>query len=398
MAGPLQGYKVIDLTQVVSGPLATMLLADQGAEVIKIEPTTGLGDLTRLPSFDKGGIGAFYLNNNRRKKSLSIDLSGEDGRQIVLDLCADADVFIQNFRPGAIERLGLGYDKIKEINPNIVYVSISGFGPTGPYSDRPVLDPVIQGVCGVISRQLNPQVPFPDLIRNLYADKSTALTVAQATTAALLAKERGNGGQLVEIPMVDACMYFFWPDAMMDLTLTDEDANGGVLLSTVYNLTECTDGKIVYFAASDAQRAGVCQAVGHPEWAEDERFSSMQALAANPQNFILLGEMLAEAFLEMTCEEVIAALIEADVPAGPVLSGEEAVADPQVIHNETLVEWQHPDAGTVRQPRPAARFSKTPTDLNFSGAHRGQHNAEILRNLGYSSEQIETLQGSGVIG
>ncbi|MEC8985670.1 MAG: CaiB/BaiF CoA-transferase family protein [Actinomycetota bacterium] len=398
MAGPLQGYKVIDLTQVVSGPLATMLLADQGAEVIKIEPTTGLGDLTRLPSFDKGGIGAFYLNNNRRKKSLSIDLSGEEGRQIVLDLCADADVFIQNFRPGAIERLGLGYDKIKEINPNIVYVSISGFGPTGPYSDRPVLDPVIQGVCGVISRQLNPQVPFPDLIRNLYADKSTALTVAQATTAALLAKERGNGGQLVEIPMVDACMYFFWPDAMMDLTLTDEDANGGVLLSTVYNLTECTDGKIVYFAASDAQRAGVCQAVGHPEWAEDERFSSMQALAANPQNFILLGEMLAEAFLEMTCEEVIAALIEADVPAGPVLSGEEAVADPQVIHNETLVEWQHPDAGTVRQPRPAARFSKTPTDLNCSGAHRGQHNAEILGNLGYSSEQIETLQGSGVIG
>ncbi|MBJ68821.1 MAG: hypothetical protein CL463_02865 [Acidimicrobiaceae bacterium] len=398
MAGPLQGYKVIDLTQVVSGPLATMLLADQGAEVIKIEPTTGLGDLTRLPSFDKGGIGAFYLNNNRRKKSLSIDLSGEDGRQIVLDLCADADVFIQNFRPGAIERLGLGYDKIKEINPNIVYVSISGFGPTGPYSDRPVLDPVIQGVCGVISRQLNPQVPFPDLIRNLYADKSTALTVAQATTAALLAKERGNGGQLVEIPMVDACMYFFWPDAMMDLTLTDEDANGGVLLSTVYNLTECSDGKIVYFAASDAQRAGVCQAVGHPEWAEDERFSSMQALAANPQNFILLGEMLAEAFLEMTCEEVIAALIEADVPAGPVLSGEEAVADPQVIHNETLVEWQHPDAGTVRQPRPAARFSETPTDLNFSGAHRGQHNAEILGNLGYSSEQIESLQESGVIG
>ncbi len=398
MAGPLQGYKVIDLTQVVSGPLATMLLADQGAEVIKIEPTTGLGDLTRLPSFDKGGMGAFYLNNNRRKKSLSIDLSGEDGRQIVLDLCADADVFIQNFRPGAIERLGLGYDKIKEINPNIVYVSISGFGPTGPYSDRPVLDPVIQGVCGVISRQLNPQVPFPDLIRNLYADKSTALTVAQATTAALLAKERGNGGQLVEIPMVDACMYFFWPDAMMDLTLTDEDANGGVLLSTVYNLTECSDGKIVYFAASDAQRAGVCQAVGHPEWAEDERFSSMQALAANPQNFILLGEMLAEAFLEMTCEEVIAALIEADVPAGPVLSGEEAVADPQVIHNETLVEWQHPDAGTVRQPRPAARFSETPTDLNFSGAHRGQHNTEILENLGYSSEQIESLQESGVIG
>jgi len=398
MSGPLQGYKIIDLTQVVSGPLATMLLADQGAEVIKIEPTTGLGDLTRLPSFDKGGMGAFYLNNNRRKKSLSIDLSENDGKQIVLDLCLDADVFIQNFRPGAIERLGLSYEDVKEVNPEIVYVSISGFGPTGPYSDRPVLDPVIQSVCGVISRQLNPQVPFPDLIRNLYADKSTALTVAQATTAALLAKERGEGGQLVEIPMVDACMYFFWPDAMMDLTLTDDDANGGVLLSTVYNLTECSDGKIVYFAASDAQRAGVCQAVGHPEWAEDERFSSMKALAANPQNFILLGEMLAEAFIGMTCDEVISALVEADVPAAPVLTGEEAITDPQIIHNETLVEWQHPDAGTVRQPRPAARFSGTPTDLDFSGAHRGQHNVEVLSSLGYTKEQIENLQKTEIIG
>ncbi len=159
MSGPLQGYKIIDLTQVVSGPFATMLLADQGAEVIKIEPTTGLGDLTRLPSFDKGGIGAFYLNNNRRKKSLSIDLSGDDGKQIVLDLCAEADVIVQNFRPGAIERLGLGYDSIKKVNPNIIYVSISG-SDHWAISDRPVLDPVIQGVCGVISRQLNPQVPF----------------------------------------------------------------------------------------------------------------------------------------------------------------------------------------------------------------------------------------------
>jgi len=398
MTGPLEGYKIIDLTQVVSGPLATMLLADQGADVIKIEPITGLGDVTRLPSFDKGGIGAFYLNNNRKKKSLSLDLSTDIGRKIVLDLCAESDIFIQNFRPGAIERLDLSYDDIREVNSEIIYISISGFGPSGPYADRPVLDPVIQGVCGVISRQLNPQIPFPDLIRNLYADKSTALTVAQAATAALLARERGNGGQKVDIPMVDACMYFFWPDAMMDLTLTDDDANGGVLLSTVYNLTECSDGKIVYFAASDAQRSGVCEAVGHPEWAEDERFSSMQVLAANPQNFILLGEMLAEAFVEMTCEEVIAALIAADVPAGPLLTGEEAVVDPQIVHNETLIEWEHPDAGTVRQPRPAARFSKTPTDLEFSGAHRGQHNHEILSGLGYSEKAIEGLRGNGVIG
>jgi crotonobetainyl-CoA:carnitine CoA-transferase CaiB-like acyl-CoA transferase len=398
MTGPLDGYKILDLTQVVSGPFATMLLADQGADVIKVEPVSGLGDITRLPSFDKGGIGAFYMNNNRGKQSISLDLSQEAGREIIKRLVQETDVFVQNFRPGAIERLGLGYEDLVAINPNLIYISISGFGPTGPYSGRPVLDPVIQGVCGVISRQLNPQIPFPDLIRNLFADKSTALTVAQATTAALLVRERTGNGQFVEIPMVDACMYFFWPDAMMDLTMVDEDANGGILLSTVYNLTECSDGKIVYFAASDGQRAGVCAAVGHPEWAEDERFSSMAALAANPQNFVILGEMLADAFLLMTCDEAIEALIEADVPSGPVLTGEEAISDPQIIHNGTLVEWEHPDAGIVRQPKPAARFSATPAEPKYAAAHRGQHNEETLLGLGYSNEEIQQLKETGAIG
>ena len=398
MAGPLDGYKILDLTQVVSGPFATMLLADQGADVIKVEPVSGLGDITRLPSFDKGGIGAFYMNNNRGKQSISLDLSQEEGREIIKRLVQETDVFVQNFRPGAIERLGLGYEDLAAINPNLIYISISGFGPTGPYSGRPVLDPVIQGVCGVISRQLNPQIPFPDLIRNLFADKSTALTVAQAATAALLVRERTGNGQFVEIPMVDACMYFFWPDAMMDLTMVDEDANGGILLSTVYNLTECSDGKIVYFAASDGQRAGVCAAVGHPEWAEDERFSSMAALAANPQNFVILGEMLADAFLLMTCDEAIEALIEADVPSGPVLTGEEAISDPQIIHNGTLVEWEHPDAGIVRQPKPAARFSATPAEPKYAAAHRGQHNEETLLGLGYSNEEIKQLKETGAIG
>ncbi|MEM7288096.1 MAG: CoA transferase, partial [Actinomycetota bacterium] len=194
MPGPMDGVKVVDMTQVVSGPLATMLLADQGADVIKVEPTAGLGDLTRLPAFDKGGIGAFYINNNRGKRSLSVDLTGDEGTRIVLDLCRQADVFIQNFRPGAIERLGLGYEEVKAVNPDIVYVSISGFGPTGPYSDRPVLDPVIQALCAVVDRQVNPEIPFPDLIRNLFADKSTALTVSQAVAAALFARERGAGG------------------------------------------------------------------------------------------------------------------------------------------------------------------------------------------------------------
>ena len=188
MPGPMDGYKIVDFSQVVSGPFATMLLADQGADVTKVEPLYGPGDVTRLLAYAKGGMSAFYLNNNRGKRSIGLDLGSDEGRHIALDLCKEADVVVQNFRPGAMTRLGLDYDAVKVVNPNVIYCTISGFGPTGPYSDRPVLDPVIQGLTGIISRQMNPEIPFPDLVRNLYADKSSALTAAQAITAALLVR------------------------------------------------------------------------------------------------------------------------------------------------------------------------------------------------------------------
>ncbi len=396
MPGPLDGYKVVDLSQVVSGPLATMLMADQGAEVIKVEPLTGFGDVTRLPSFAKNGMPAFYLNNNRGKRSLGVDMSTDDGRQIVLDLAADADVLVQNFRPGAVDRLGISYDDIRAINPNIIYCSISGFGPTGPYAARPVLDPVIQGLSGVISRQLNPEIPFPDMIRNLFADKSTALTVSQAITAALLVRERGGGGQHVEVPMIDACLYFFWPDGMMDKTLMDDDASPGFLLSQVYNLTDTADGKIVYFVINDPQRHALYRALGHPEWVEDPRFCDMAAIT-NPDNFQALGVLLAEAFAEIPSAEVLERLIEADVPCGPILDADEVLVDPQIVHNGSLAEWDHPLAGRVRQPVPAARFSSTPAAVAASGSLRGEDNEEILTALGRTAEQIAALREAGTI-
>jgi crotonobetainyl-CoA:carnitine CoA-transferase CaiB-like acyl-CoA transferase len=398
MPGPLEGYTIVDLSQVVSGPLATMLLADQGADVIKVEPASGLGDLTRLPMFQKNGFSALYLNNNRGKRSLTVDLNEEDGRRIVLDLCRRADVVVQNFRPGAIDRLGLGYEAVAAVNPDIVYVSISGYGPDGPYANRPVFDPVIQANCGVVARQVNPEVPIPDLVRNIIADKSTSLTVAQAITAALLARERGHGGQHVQVPMLDACLYFFWPDGMMDHTLMDPDASGGIVLGEVYSLTQTADGHIVYFTGNDKQRAAVFAALGHPEWGDDPRFSSMAALAANPENYGLLGELMAAAFLTMDSETVLKRLLEHEVPAGPVLSAEQVLTDAQVVHNQTVVEWDHPLAGRVRQPRPAARFSVTPAALAASCPARGQHNDEILHALGRTAADIAALRESGIIG
>lgn len=392
----MDGYKIVDFSQVVSGPFATMLLADQGADVTKVEPLYGPGDVTRLLAYAKGGMSAFYLNNNRGKRSLGMDLDSDEGRQIALDLCRDADVVVQNFRPGAMTRLGLDYDAIKAINPNVIYCSISGFGPTGPYADRPVLDPVIQGLTGIISRQMNPEIPFPDLVRNLYADKSSALTAAQAITAALLVRERSGEGQYVEIPMLDACMYFFWPDGMMDQTVIDDDASPGFLLSSIYSLTECSDGKIVYFVTSDPMRQALYDALGHPEWKADERFATMMAIS-NPENFQTLGVLLAEVFSTLTIEQALDALIAHDVPCGPILSADEAIADPQVVHNETLQVWQHPKAGSVRQPRPAARFEKTPASIAATASLRGADNDAILAELGRSADDIAALRDAGII-
>ena len=394
MPGPLDGIQIVDLTQVVSGPLATMLLADQGAEVIKVEPPGG--EVTRLPSFAKGGVSAFYLNNNRGKRSLAVDLTTDEGRQIVRDLAARADVFIQNFRPGAVERLGLGFEELQATNPRLVYCSISGFGPDGPYSDRPVLDPVIQGLTGVISRQLNPEIPFPDLVRNLIADKSTAMTAAQAITAALFARERTGEGQHVEVPMLDACLYFFWPDGMMDLTMLDEDVTPGIRLAQIYSITNTADGQIVYFAANDKQRFGLFRALNRAELCDDERFSSLTAIA-NPENFAAMGQILVGEFEKVTSVEILDRLGEHEVPCGPILDGEEVLEDPQVVHNGILAVWDHPSGGKVRQPKLAARFSATPVSFNPSGALLGEHNDEILAELGRDPKVIGRLRADGVI-
>jgi len=396
MPGPLDGYTVLDLSQVVSGPLAAMLFADQGADVIKVEPLAGAGDMTRLPAFAKGGLSAFYLNNNRGKRSIALDLTTDEGKAALLDIASQVDVIIQNFRPGADERVGLGYERVKAINPGVVYCSISGFGPTGPLSGRPVLDPVIQGLTGMVSRQLNPMVPFPDLVRNLIADKSTALTATQAITAALLVKEKTGQGQHVEIPMLDACMYFFWPDGMMDKTLTDDDASGGFLLADVYSLSEASDGKFVYFAASDGQRNALYEAAGLPHLTEDERYNSMAAMT-NPENFQAVGEMLAAAFLTKTVDELLTALVANDVPCGPILDADQALAHEQLNHNATIAQWEHPLAGTVQQPVPAARFSETPASIAASGSLKGADTEEVLAQFGKSADDIAALRAAGAI-
>jgi crotonobetainyl-CoA:carnitine CoA-transferase CaiB-like acyl-CoA transferase len=396
MSGPLEGIRVVDLSQVVSGPLAAMLLGDQGADVIKVEPV-GIGDIMRPTLWRRGELSVLYLNNNRGKRSLSIDLNSSSGKEILVELTNTADVFIQNFRPGVCERIGIGYDDLAASNPDLIYVSISGFGPTGPYADRPVLDPVIQGLTGIVEGQMNPDIPFPDLVRNLIADKSTSLTAAQAISAALFARERGAGGQYIEVPMLDACLYFYWPDGMMHHTLVGDGIVEGVRVGDVYRLTECADGKVLYFTATPEQLFSLVRALGHEEWLQEERFSDWASIQ-QAGNLVELGDRLKASFAELTMEEAISRMVAEEVPCGPVLTSEEALVDAQVVHNDSLIEWEHPDAGTIRQVRPAARFAETPTDPSYTAAQLGQHNDEILAELGRSAADIAQLRESGVIG
>jgi crotonobetainyl-CoA:carnitine CoA-transferase CaiB-like acyl-CoA transferase len=239
------------------------------------------------------------------------------------------------------------------------------------------LDPIIQGLTGVISRQVNPQIPFPDLVRNLLADKATALTAAQAITAALLVRERGGGGQRVVVPMLDSTLYFFWPDGMMDQTLIGDGVTPGLLLADVYSLTRTADGHLVYFVVTDDQRRGLFRALGHPEWGDDDRYLHAR-LTADAENWAALGALIAEAFERFPTGEILERLHANDVPCGPILAPHEVHLDDQVVHNNALIEWDHPAAGRLRQPRPGARFSATPAEPTCTLAALGEHTAEVL--------------------
>ena len=393
MGGPLAGVRVVDCSAVLSGPLATMLLADQGAEVIKVE-APGLGDVLRLSPFSRGGLGAFFVNGNRGKRAITIDLKQPRGRELLLGLCRGADVFVQNFRPGAVERLGIAEPDLRRVQPDLVYVSISGFGESGPYANRRVYDPVIQALTGSITVQRNPQTGDRDLVRHVICDKASAWTAAQAITAALFARERGAGGQHVRVAMLDASLAFFWPDGMMAHTMLGEGVTPGPTLYELYRLTETVDGHLVFFAVTDAECHGLFRALGRPEWCEDPR---LRELPSRIQHRELFEELVYGEFRKWSTREILARLAAEALPAAPVLSLEEVLDDPQVRHNGILVERDHPTAGRIRQPRPAARFDRTPAEPGRLAPLPGEHTDEILAELGIDPEERRRLREAGVV-
>src|SRR5580704_15108946 len=379
MPGPLHGYRVVDLSSMVSGPSATMLLADQGADVIKVENPQG-GDHTRAAANRRGGFSASFLNNNRNKRSIVLDLKTPGGAEVLKRLLTGADVFIQNFRAGVIDRMGFGEAVVRALAPDIVYVSISGFGEQGPFAAKPVYDPLVQALSGLATVQAGSDQERPRLVRTILPDKLTGIVAAQAITAALLARERTGKGQHVHLSMLDAVVAFLWGSDMGSQTFVDDELPQQEAASFIDLIYETADDHISAAVQTDREWTALTRALDRPEWLEDPRFATP---ALRHKHFNERLAMTQDVLRTRPAAEWLERLTAAGVPCAPVLTRSRMIEHPQVVANGVVVEIEYPGAGRLRQARPAARFSATPTSVRRGAPALGEHTDEILSEIGH---------------
>lgn len=332
--------------------MAAMVLADQGADVIKVEPP-GWGDGIRHMGASRNDISAIFAMVNRNKRSLAVNLKFPEGAALILKLAASADVLLQNYRPGKMDKLRLGYEDVRNVNPEIIYASISGMGEVGPYADQKVYDYVIQGISGVLDAQS--ESDQPTMVRTIIYDKVTALIASQGITAALFARTQGAGGQHVKLSMLGAGVYFNWPDLMWNYSFLGEGVRYSGDLADIYEVNRASDGYVV------TQGLGVdCS--------------------------------------EYTTEQLIDIFSQNDIPVSRANSRADVVSDPQVKASGVLEQVQHPRGGPMRQPRTPAQFSATTTAHRRASPEVGEHTVEILNELGLTLDDMRALAQRGVIG
>ena len=393
MPGPLDGVRIIDFTTMIAGPYGTMILADQGADVIKVE-APARSDHARRAGYGQRHFTAAFVNNNRNKRSISVDAKSPEGRQVVLDLARTADVFVQNYRPGVMARLGLDYDDLKAVKPDLIYVSMSGWGEHGPYAGKPVYDPIIQALSGLASIQAGSDHDRPRLIRTVLPDKLTGVTAAQAVSAALFSRERTGLGQHIRLSMLDSVVAFLWSTDMGSQTFVGKEVDVAHAATFIDLIYETASGYISVSVMANDQWQGLCHALGHPEWLDDERFKTPAGRDRHANERL---ELTQEALLEKTADEWLEVLEAAGVPCAPVLTRAEMVRHAQVDASGIVIETDHPHAGRLRQARNAARFAVTVPEIRHGAPHLGEHTMDILEDLGYEEDRRQALLGNGIV-
>jgi crotonobetainyl-CoA:carnitine CoA-transferase CaiB-like acyl-CoA transferase len=394
--GPLKGIRVLDITSMITGPLCGQQLGDLGAEVIKIEPTHG--EIARwLAPPQKDGLTGFYAQLNRNKRSIALDLKSAEGIAVVKKLAETADIVVENFRGGVPDRVGFGYEELRAVNDRLIYLSITGFGPSGPYSNRPAYDPIAQGLVGGCFIQGMPFGEKPMLIQSAIVDKTTAITAAGVAVAALYARDRPGGtgkGQRVDVPMIDAWAANSLPDMMpVDSFIPSELPDPAPL--AVLRTFATTDGYIVGMALQDNHFQGLCKAL---ECEELLATPGMATLGERVGNFKPWLDAIEAVISRFSTDDVLARLDAHGVPFGRVNTVREFADDPQVKHNRTVFDAEHPDIGTMRYIRYPGHLSDTPASLRRHPPRLGEHSREILVDAGYSEQDIERLLDAGVVG
>jgi len=393
--GPLSGLRVVDCSTVVSGPLCGQILGDLGADVVKIESPQG--DTTRRlgPPF-VGGLTPLYAHCNRNKESITLDLKRPEAVDVALRLARDADVFLENWRPEVAARLGLGYETLSAANPGLVYVSINGFGPEGPYAGQPAYDMLIQALTGLAPELGTPEEP--KLVRNLMADKTSALSAAYATLAALFARERhpDSRGQHVTVPMLDAYAAFSLVDSLNYHTFPPVgELPPDVISHQIYRAWKTRDGHVAAVVIEDRQFHALCRALDREDLIDDPRCANLITRIQHAgEIFPLLGEEMAK----WTTAELLERARKFEAPVARVNDVESFLADPQVAHNETVFETEDPEAGTVRLLQNPIRYTATPTSMRRRPPKLGENTEAVLRQLGYGDIEIKALREGGALG